>query len=379
MKLVLTEEEQFLKDTAKNFAEERSPITHFRALRDNNDPLLWDKGLWNEMTKLGWPGILIPEDYGGSNFGITGISVILNECAKTLTPSPLFATGVIGAYSITNYGTEKQKEYYLPKIASGELTTALAVDESSHHNPANTEIFAKKEGSNFLVNGKKTFVIDGASADLIILLARTSGDKGDMTGLTLFLVDANSNGFETTKLDMADSRNYSNINFNNVEISDSNILGDLETGGEIIENVLDIGRIAMASEMLGNAEAAFETTIDYLKQRKQFGVLIGSFQALQHRAAEMFCEIELTKSSVMGAMKAADERSNELQRLSSLAKTMAGETLHLVSNEAVQMHGGIGVTDEYDIGFFLKRARVTEQIFGSSKYHTERYANLSGF
>ena len=379
MKLVLTEEEQFLKDTAKNFAEERSPITHFRALRDNNDPLLWDKGLWNEMTKLGWPGILIPEDYGGSNFGITGISVILNECAKTLTPSPLFATGVIGAYSITNYGTEKQKEYYLPKIASGELTTALAIDESSHHNPANTEIFAKKEDSNFIVNGKKTFVIDGASADLIILLARTSGDKGDMTGLTLFLVDANSNGFETTKLDMADSRNYSNINFNNVEIPDSNILGDLETGGEIIENVLDIGRIAMASEMLGNAEAAFETTIDYLKQRKQFGVLIGSFQALQHRAAEMFCEIELTKSSVMGAMKAADEGSNELQRLSSLAKTMAGETLHLVSNEAVQMHGGIGVTDEYDIGFFLKRARVTEQIFGSSKFHTERYANLSGF
>ena len=379
MKLVLTEEEQFLKDTAKNFADERSPITHFRALRDNSDPLLWDKDLWSEMTKLGWPGILIPEDYGGSNFGVTGISVILNECAKTLTPSPLFATGVIGAYSITNYGTEKQKEFYLPKIVNGELTTALAIDESSHHNPADTEIIAKKEGSSFIINGKKTFVIDGASADLIILLARTSGIKGDMTGLTLFLVDASSNGIDRRKLDMADSRNYANINFKNVEIPDSDILGDLETGGETIENILDIGRIAMASEMLGNAEAAFETTLDYLKQRKQFGVLIGSFQALQHRAAEMFCEIELTKSSVMGAMKAADEGSNELQRLSSLAKTMAGETLHLVSNEAVQMHGGIGVTDEYDIGFFLKRARVAEQIFGSSKYHTERYANLSGF
>ena len=379
MKLVLTEEEQFLKDTAKNFADERSPITHFRALRDNSDPLLWDKDLWSEMTKLGWPGILIPEDYGGSNFGVTGISVILSECAKTLTPSPLFATGVIGAYSITNYGTEKQKEFYLPKIVNGELTTALAIDESSHHNPADTEIIAKKEGSSFIINGKKTFVIDGASADLIILLARTSGIKGDMTGLTLFLVDANSNGIDRRKLDMADSRNYANINFKNVEIPDSDILGDLETGGETIENILDIGRIAMASEMLGNAEAAFETTLDYLKQRKQFGVLIGSFQALQHRAAEMFCEIELTKSSVMGAMKAADEGSNELQRLSSLAKTMAGETLHLVSNEAVQMHGGIGVTDEYDIGFFLKRARVAEQIFGSSKYHTERYANLSGF
>ena len=379
MKLVLTEEEQFLKDTAKSFADERSPINHFRSLRDDNDLLLWDKDLWKEMTNLGWPGILIPEEYGGSDFGITGISVILNECAKTLTPSPLFATGVIGAYSITNFGTEEQKQKYLPKIVNGELTTSLAIDESSHHNPANTEIIAKKEGSNFIVNGKKTFVIDGASADLIILLARTSGNKGDMAGLTLFLVNSDSKGIDKIKLDMADSRNYANINFSEVEIPDSNILGDLETGGETVEDVLDIGRIAMASEMLGNAEAAFEMTLDYLKQRKQFGVLIGSFQALQHRAAEMFCEIELTKSSVMGAMKAADEGSNELQRLSSLAKTVAGETLHLVSNEAVQMHGGIGVTDEYDIGFFLKRARVAEQIFGSSKYHTERYANLSGF
>lgn len=379
MKLVLTEEEQFLKDTAKNFADERSPLTHFRALRDNNDPLLWDKDLWSEMTKLGWPGILIPEEYGGTDFGITGISVILNECAKTLTPSPLFATGVIGAYAITNFGTEEQKQKYLPKIASGELTTALAVDESSHHNPADTEVIAKKESSKFIINGKKIFVVDGASADLIILLARTSGNKGDMAGLTLFLINSDTKGINKIKLDMADSRNYANINFNEVEIPGSNILGDLETGGETVEDILDIGRITMASEMLGNAEAAFEMTLDYLKQRKQFGALIGSFQALQHRAAEMFCEIELTKSSVIGAMKAADEGSNELQRLSSLAKTMAGETLYLVSNESVQMHGGIGVTDEYDIGFFLKRARVAEQIFGTSKFHTERYANLSGF
>ena len=379
MKLVLTEEEQFLKDTAKNFAEERCPISHFRSLRDNNDPNLWDKGIWKEMSTLGWPGILIPEEYGGSNFGITGISVILEECAKTLTPSPLFATGVLGAFSITKFGNDDQKQNYLPKISDGDLTTALAVDESSHHNPADTEMVAKKDGKKFILNGKKTFVIDGASADLLIVLARTSGNKGESSGLTLFLVDSNDNGIEKIKLDMADSRNYANINFNNVEVSDKNILGDEETGGETAENILDIGRIAIASEMLGNAEAAFETTLDYLKQRKQFGVLIGSFQALQHRAAEMFCELELTKSSVMAAMKAADEGSNELQRLSSLSKTMAGETLHLVSNEAVQMHGGIGVTDEYDIGFFLKRARVAEQIFGSAKFHTERYANISGF
>ena len=379
MKLVLTEEEQFLKDTAKNFAEERCPISHFRSLRDNNDPNLWDENIWKEMTTLGWPGILIPEEYGGSNFGITGISVILEECAKTLTPSPLFATGVLGAFSITNFGNDDQKKNYLPKISNGDLTTALAIDESSHHNPADTEMVAKKDGKKFILNGKKTFVIDGASANLLIVLARTSGNKGESSGLTLFLVDSNDDGIEKIKLEMADSRNYANINFNNVEVSAKNILGDEETGGETVENILDIGRIAIASEMLGNAEAAFETTLDYLKQRKQFGVLIGSFQALQHRAAEMFCELELTKSSVMAAMKAADEGSNELQRLSSLSKTMAGETLHLVSNEAVQMHGGIGVTDEYDIGFFLKRARVAEQIFGSAKFHTERYANISGF
>ena len=379
MKLILTEEEQFLKDTAKSFAEERSPITHFRSLRDMSDTMLWDKNIWNEMSKLGWPGIMIPEEFGGSNFGLSGICVVLQECAKTLTPSPLFASGVLGAYAINNYGTKEQKEKYLPLIANGELTTSVAVDESSHHNPYDTVLIAKKSSDEYILSGKKNFVIDGTSSDLLIVLARTSGKKGDLTGLTLFLVDPTNEGIDRIKLEMADSRNYANIIFDNVKISSKNILGDIEAGGEAIDDVLDIGRIAMSAEMLGNSEAAFETTLDYLKQRKQFGVLIGSFQALQHRAAEMFCEIELTKSSVIAAMRAADERSNDVQRLSSLAKTVAGETLHLVSNEAIQMHGGIGVTDEYDIGFFLKRARVAEQIFGSAKFHTERYANLSGF
>ena len=379
MKLILTEEQEFLRDTAKDFAQERTPVTHFRSLRDNKDENLWDKNIWQEMVNLGWSGILIPEEFGGSDFGVAGISVILQECGKTLTPSPLFSTGVLGAYAISNFGTQEQKEKYLPKIVSGEITTALAVDESSHHDPCKTLFKAEQKGSDFLLNGKKTFVIDGASADVLIILARTSGNSGDLAGLTLFIVESNVEGIKKIKLDMADSRNYANIEFNDVECSNKSILGALESGGETVERILDIGRIAMSAEMLGNAESAFETTIDYLKQRKQFGVLIGTFQALQHRAAEMFCEIELTKSAVMAAIHGADENSNELQRLSSLAKTIAGETLNLVSNEAIQMHGGIGVTDEYDLGFFIKRSRVAEQIFGSSTYHTERYANLSGF
>ena len=379
MKLILNEEQQFLKDTAKNFAEERTPVNHFRSLRDNKDDLLWDKDTWKEMVNLGWSGILIPEEYGGSNFGLAGISVILQECGKTLTPSPLFATVVLGAYAISQYGTEEQKKKYLPQIANGEITTAIAIYESSHHNPLNINTSAVSKDNSYILNGKKVFVVDGASADLLIVVARTSGKTGDSTGLTLFLVENNQPNINVVKLDMADSRNYANITFSDITVQKENILGDIEAGGEAIENILDIGRIAISAEMLGNTEAAFESTINYLKERKQFGVLIGTFQALQHRAAEMFCEIELTKSSIMAAMQGADNNSNELQRLASLAKTMAGETLHLVSNEAIQMHGGIGVTDEYDLGFYLKRSRVVEQIFGCSKFHTERYANISGF
>jgi len=379
MKLILNEEQQFLKDTAKNFAEERTPVNHFRSLRDDNDSKLWDMDIWQEMVKLGWSGILIPEEFGGSNFGVAGISVILQECGKTLTPSPLFATGVLGAHAITHFGTEEQKNKYLPKIVSGEITTAIAIDETSHHDPLKTNMSAVLKDDAYILNGKKVFVVDGASADIFIVLARTSGNSGDNTGLTLFIVENNQPNIEVTKLSMADSRNYANISFSDVVIQKEDILGDVEAGGEAIENILDIGRIAISAEMLGNAEAAFESTINYLKERKQFGVLIGTFQALQHRAAEMFCELELTKSSVMAAMQGADDNSNELQRLASLAKTIAGETLHLVSNEAIQMHGGIGVADEYDLGFYLKRARVVEQIFGSSKFHTERYANISGF
>jgi alkylation response protein AidB-like acyl-CoA dehydrogenase len=377
MKLILNEEELYLKETAKNFAENTTPVNHFRSLRDNKDPQLWSNDVWKEMVELGWSGILIPEEYGGSDFGLTGICAILQECGKTLAPSPLFATGVLGAYALTHFGSDSQKSKYLPKIASGDLTTAVAIDETNHHNPSYTETNAKQDGENFILNGKKTLVVDGASADLIIVLARTSGNPGENTGLTMFLVEKDH--LDIKMLSMADSRNYANIYLNNVSVSKENILGDIEAGGDSIDSLLDIGRIAMAAEMLGSTEAAFETTLNYLKERKQFGVEIGSFQALQHRAAQMFCEIELTKSAVMGAMKGADENSNDLQRLASLSKSIAGDTFHLVSNESVQMHGGIGVTDEYDIGFYLKRARVCEQIFGSSNFHKERYANLSGF
>ena len=379
MKLVLNGEQEMLRDSAKDFAEQRTPVNHFRSLRDNKDPHNWDKEIWKEMVDLGWSGILIPEEFGGSDFGLAGISVIMQEVGKTLTPSPLLATAVLGASAIASYGTQEQKSKYLPMIASGEITTAVAVDEESHHRPFNTVSTAKAEGDKWVLNGKKKFVVDGASADVLIVLARTSGTKGYSTGLTLFIIDSNVDGIEVIKTDMADCRNYANIVMNDVTVDKDALLGDQESGGEAIDKILDEGRIALAAEMLGNSEAAFDITLNYLKERKQFGVLIGTFQALQHRAAEMFCEIELTKSAVMAAMQGAEDNNNDLQRMASLAKSIAGETLHLVSNESVQMHGGIGVTDEYDIGFFMKRARVAEVIFGGANYHQERYANLSNF
>ena len=379
MKLILSEEQQFLKDTALSFARDRTPVTHFRSLRDSNNVNCWDSGIWQEMVELGWSGILVPEEFGGSDFGVGGISVIMQELGKTLTPSPLLATAVLGVSVIKMLGSEDHKKIYLPKIVSGEITTAFAIDEGHHHNPFQIETSATLSDEHWVLNGQKVFVLDGASANTILIVARTSGKPGESNGLSVFVANKDSAGLEISQISTADCRNYANISMNNLKLSQEACLGAADMAGEIVEKGLDLARIAMAAEMLGNMEEAFEVTVNYLKERKQFGVAIGSFQALQHRAAKMFCEIELTKSAVMAAMHAADESSNDLERLSSLAKFQAGETLHLVSNESIQMHGGIGVTDEYDIGFYLKRARVAEQIFGTSEYHQARYADISGF
>ena len=379
MALLLNEEQQYLKDTAKDFVQKKAPISHFRELRDSYDETGYSKELWKQMAELGWAGVLISEEYGGSDFGMVGMGGILEETGRCLVPSPLFATALLGASLIGLGGKADQKKDLLPKIAKGELTTAFALEEGSRHTPYRISTTAKKKGKDFVLNGKKTFVLDGHSADLIVLAARTSGGIEDQSGISLFLIDPNSTGLQRKRTHMVDSRNASEIYLKGVEVSETKLLGELDAGFSIIEEVLERGQIGISAEMLGNTLEAFDITLEYLKERKQFGAVIGSFQALQHRAAVMFAEIELTKSSVMGALNAVDENSNDRSRFASLAKFKAGEILHLVSSEAVQMHGGVGVTDEFDIGFFLKRSRVAEQIFGSSDYHLDRYATLSEY
>ena len=379
MALILNEEQQSLKDIAREFLQNNAPVTHFREIRDTENELGYDESLWKEMVNLGWSGILIPEEYGGFDFGMVGMGSILEEAGKTLTPSPLFSTGVLGASLLTLGGTDAQKQTYLPQIVDGTLTTSLALEESNRHAPYSIQTQAKKNGDSFVISGSKNFVIDGHSSNLLIVAARTEGSKNDVSGITVFLVDSETDGIEITKTNMVDSRNAANIKFSDVAISSNNILGEENNGASLLESVLDRAQIAISAEMLGNASQAFDLTLAYLKERKQFGAVIGTFQALQHRAAEMYSELELTKSSVIAACNAVDNNSNDLRRMASLAKFKSGETNYLVTNEAVQMHGGVGVTDEYDVGLFMKRARVTEQIFGNSEYHIDRYATLSDY
>ena len=379
MALILNEEQQSLKDIASEFLQSNAPITHFRKIRDTQNELGYDESLWMEMVNLGWSGILIPEEYGGFDFGMVGMGSILEEAGKTLTPSPLFSAGVLGASLLTLGGNDSQKQTYLPQIVDGTLTTALALEESNRHAPYSIDTQAKKNGDQFIISGCKNFVIDGHSSNLLIVAARTEGSVNDESGITLFLVNSDSQGVEITKTSMVDSRNAANIKFSDVTVSSDNILGEENNGASLLEVVLDRAQIAISAEMLGNASQAFNLTLEYLKERKQFGAVIGTFQALQHRAAEMYSELELTKSSVIAACNAVDENSNDLRRMASLAKFKSGETNHLITNEAVQMHGGVGVTDEYDVGLFMKRARVTEQIFGNSEYHIDRYATLSDY
>ena len=379
MALILNEEQQSLKDIASEFLQSNAPVTHFREIRDTQNELGYDESLWMEMVNLGWSGILIPEEYGGFDFGMVGMGSILEEAGKTLTPSPLFSTGVLGASLLTLGGNDSQKQTYLPQIVDGTLTTALALEESNRHAPYSIDTQAKKNGDQFIISGCKNFVIDGHSSNLLIVAARTEGSVNDESGITLFLVNSDNQGVEITKTSMVDSRNAANIKFSDVTVSSENILGEENNGASLLEVVLDRAQIAISAEMLGNASQAFNLTLEYLKERKQFGAVIGTFQALQHRAAEMYSELELTKSSVIAACNAVDENSNDLRRMASLAKFKSGETNHLITNEAVQMHGGVGVTDEYDVGLFMKRARVTEQIFGNSEYHIDRYATLSDY
>ncbi|HEX7034494.1 MAG TPA: acyl-CoA dehydrogenase family protein [Pseudomonadales bacterium] len=376
---VLTEEQSLLKDQARSWVSEVAPVKKFREMRDSGIDVGFEPATWQGMVEMGWTGILIPEALGGSDLGYLTFGLVLEETGRQLTASPLLASALAGASALLLGGSEAQQRAWLPKVVDGSAILALAVDEGPKHAPSAVALKAERSGNGFRLTGRKTFVAEGGAATALVVAARTSGSPGERDGITLFLVDANARGVTRRKLRTADSRGYANIDFDAVEVGADAVLGEVDRGFAVLDATLDRARAGLAAEMLGTAAQAFEMTLDYLKTRKQFGQVIGSFQALGHRAAAMYTKLELTRSCVEAALQAIDNRADNIAEMCSLAKYKGGELLHLVSNELIQIHGGIGMTDEFDAGFYLKRARAAEALFGNQTFHRNRYAELLGF
>jgi alkylation response protein AidB-like acyl-CoA dehydrogenase len=386
MAMILSEEQELLQQTAKEFLAEEAPVSHLRALRDKKDETGFSRKLWKEMAGLGWTGITLPEEYGGSDLGYAELGLVLEECGRTLCPEPFLSTAVLGASAILAGGSDAQKKSILPGVAKGEVILAVAFQEGPRFAPhaietkAETRAETKAEtGAGYELSGEKLFVLDGHVADYLVVAARTAGGSGDRDGISLFLVDPKSDGVEVTRTLMVDNHNAARVKLTGVAVGQDALLGELGRGADILDRILDAAAVAVSAELLGVASEAFERTIAYLKTREQFDVRIGSFQALKHRAALMFAELEISRSIVVDALRAIDEGREELPTLASTAKARLSDTASLVTREAIQMHGGIGMTDEEEVGFFLKRAKSAELLLGDASYHRDRFATLQGF
>ncbi|WP_375264507.1 acyl-CoA dehydrogenase family protein [Planktotalea sp.] len=369
-KLVMSEEEVMLADMARGFLDGAMPVSKLREMRDAG--ATFDAASWKDMADMGWAGVLVPEEAGGSDMGFAAANVIAHEMGKTLAVSPFISSAVIAATALRQV-SDGRAMGALAKIASGELTYALAVDEGIKFDPDNAQMEAKADGNAFRLNGKKQFVVDGANADRLLVLARTSD------GLTLFDIPADRAGVNRDVSNMIDARDAARITFEDVEATGEDVLGAVDSAMSVLRPAINAGQAALAAEMTGLSAGAFDMTVGYLKERKQFGVEIGRFQALQHRAAHLWCEIEVTTSAILNAGRKLDENESDAETAVSLAKARATQTAILAVQEGVQMHGGIGMTDAYDMGFYMKRARVSAEWLGDYSYHAEKIAAERGF
>lgn len=379
MGLLLTEDEVMLRDTAEGFFADKAPVTSLRKLRDERDETGFDRSLWAEMAEMGFTGVVIDEDHGGVDMGFLAAGLIAEQMGRNLSASPFLSTAILAATAIREGGSSEQKSEWLPKIAGGEAIIALALDEGPKHNPSGTSATAEKSGNGFKLNGSKAMVVDGHIADALIVAARTSGEDGDSEGISLFIVNPKTQGVSTERTIMVDSRNAARIELDNVEVSGDALLGTVDDGMAVLGKVLNVGRAAVAAELLGAGSQAFESTVAYIKERKQFGSIIGEFQALQHRASHLYAELEIARSAVLAALTALDNDDPKAELYCAMAKAKLGSVAKLASQEGVQMHGGVGMTDEYDIGLFMKRIRVLQELFGDAHYHMNQFALANKF
>lgn len=375
---VMTDEQTMLRDMARGWLRDRLPVAAYRDVASGKFPLGYDPAAYAEIAEMGWTGIAIGEEHGGSAFGYRGFGLILEEMGRTLAASPLLGAGLASASALRLAGSSTQQDKWLPRIVAGAVV-ALAVDEDAPHAPAAIAMSATPDGDGWRLDGMKRPVKDGVAADLFVVAARSSGKPGDSGGISLLLVERSTPGLRVEPLDQIDGPGWAMLRFDEVVLGPDALIGEAGNGGALLDQILDIARIGLAAEMLGMAKQAFDMTLDYLKTRVQFDRPIGSFQALQHRAAFMFSELQPAQSAVEAALAALDDDSGDVRRLASLAKALVGEALHRVANEMIQMHGGIGMTEEHDAGLFFKRARVANQTFGSVSFHRERWARLGGY
>jgi len=368
-----------LMGMARNWVRDRAPVSSIRQARDRFAARGYDPDLYSEMAEMGWTGVLVPEAYGGSDFGMLSFGVILEELGRTLMPSPLLSSALSAASAIVLGGDEQQKGRWLPRIVSGETVAAVAIDEGAHHAPRGTALVARRSGAGWVLDGVKRPVLEGGAADLLVVAARTGGRPGEDDGISLFLVECDRPGLARDPMRNIDSRGAAVVTFSGMELGGEALLGEAGRAMPVLQAMLDRTCAGLAAEMLGSTAQAFDVTIEHLKTRTQFDRLIGSFQALQHRAADMLAEIELTRSAVRAALLALDEGDPAASRMASMAKALAGRSFRHVAQEMLQMHGGIGMTNEHDAGLYLKRAQAADVAFGNVAFHRDRYGTELGY
>ncbi|MEG9863006.1 MAG: acyl-CoA dehydrogenase family protein [Parvularculales bacterium] len=375
MSLTLSEEQQLLKESAEKFFTKNSPVSRMRSLRDTRDAAGFSRDVWKQMANLGWLGIPFSTAHGGSDMGLSELGVVLFEAGRVLAPEPLLSTLLMGANAVHLSGNEALKTDVLPAVVAGDRLVAFAFEEKGRFDPYAIKTEAVSEGDSFLITGEKGYVLDGHVADQMVVLARMSGQTNDRDGLVLFLVNAEDDGISVQRTCMIDGRNVARVAFSKVEVSADSILGDTE----LLERVIEQATLGLVAEMVGMADETFERTLTYLKEREQFGVKIGTFQALRHRAAEMFAELEFARSLLLDGLSAIDEGRSDTALSVSAAKAQANKTARLIGAEGVQMHGGMGMTNELDIGLFLKRLKAAEFALGDETHHHRRFASLRGY
>jgi alkylation response protein AidB-like acyl-CoA dehydrogenase len=376
----LTDEQQLLRDSAAAFVRDHSSLKRIRVLRDSQDPDGFSRALWKDIAALGWLGIPFAEADGGLGLGLKELGLVLEELGKGLMPEPILSSVLLGGTAIARGGSAAQRAEILPALIGGERLLTLAWQEArSRADATRVATRAARAGDGWRLSGEKHLVADGHVADQLVVSARTAGGEHERDGITLFLVDRQAKGVTVVRQATLDGRNAAIVRLDGVTVTPQAAIGTVDGGAALLADVLDRATAGLCAEMLGGMEAVFAMTLEYLKTRQQFGVPIGSFQALKHRAANLFTEIELARSAALAAAMALDEGVPQAAQFVSVAKARCADTFMLAANEGVQMHGGIGMTDEHDVGFYLKRARVAEITFGDAAYHRERFAALQGY